>query len=111
MRFPLSFERFRKARLTRRLFFVLTAIGTVPKDLYLQRSPYGSNDSVLTFLTSDLLPKTIVDPTRNLSKIVIVNSGSTRFDVFAGSFTSGDNYIVALFLDGSQYCNHALTRP
>ena len=33
------------------------AIGTVPKDYYLQRSPYGSNDSVLTFLTEDLLPK------------------------------------------------------
>jgi len=36
---------------------ISTRIGTVPKDYYLQRSPYGSNDSVLTFLTEDLLPK------------------------------------------------------
>lgn len=71
---------------------VSSIIGTNPKDLFLQRSSYGSNDSLLTYLTSEVLPKVIVDETRaNRSKIVIVNSGSQRYDLYQGPFIVNDN--------------------
>ncbi|CED84330.1 5' nucleotidase [Phaffia rhodozyma] len=82
---------------------VSTPLGEVPQDYYLNRSPYGANDSLLTVLANQVLPTAIVDANRTNPKIVIVNSGSQRFDLYQGPFTDGDNYIVSPFVNLFNY--------
>ncbi|SPO38973.1 uncharacterized protein PSFLO_04452 [Pseudozyma flocculosa] len=80
--------------------------GVVPQDYYLDRLPYGHNHSLLTLLASEVLPK-VVRPSeasrRDRPSLVLINSGSQRFDVFRGPFTRNDQYIVSPFKDDFLY--------
>ena len=67
--------------------------GIVPRDYYLDRASYGDSHALLTLMTEHILPDIVrpVNPRHeNVSSIVIINSGSQRFDVFAGPFTKND---------------------
>lgn len=75
--------------------------GVAPKDYYLDRFPSSHEDSLLTLLEKEVLPS-VVRPAskegRNQS-LIIINSGSQRFDIFSGPFTRNDRYIVSPFRD------------
>jgi 2',3'-cyclic-nucleotide 2'-phosphodiesterase (5'-nucleotidase family) len=87
-------------------FNITYQFGTAPQDYYLSRTPFPSNQSVLTLLTDQVLPTTLVtaNPERaSIPKIIIVNSGSQRFDLYKGPFTRNDQFIVSPFNDEFLY--------
>ncbi|GAC97673.1 predicted phosphoprotein phosphatase [Pseudozyma hubeiensis SY62] len=80
--------------------------GTAPQDYYLQRVPVNDSSSLINFMTNKVLPTVIStsNPNRNgTPNIVIANTGSQRFDLYAGDFTKNDQYIVSPFTDAFQY--------
>ncbi|KAB5590830.1 Vacuolar protein [Ceratobasidium theobromae] len=80
--------------------------GTAPQDYYLSRTAYPSNSSVLTLFVNEVIPKALAvgNPSRaSIPKTVIVNSGSQRFDLYAGPFTRNDQFIVSPFNDAFLY--------
>ncbi|KAI4718606.1 hypothetical protein E4T48_05172 [Aureobasidium sp. EXF-10727] len=73
--------------------------GCAPRDYWLNRAPYPSKSSILTWLENEVLP----DTARNSSKspqLVITNSGAVRFDIFEGSFTIDTTFLVSPFTSG-----------
>jgi len=80
--------------------------GTAPQDYFLSRTPYPSNSSVLSLFVDQVIPKALAigNPSRaNIPSTVIVNSGSQRFDLYAGPFTRNDQFIVSPFNDAFLY--------
>ncbi|KAH8590761.1 Metallo-dependent phosphatase-like protein [Bisporella sp. PMI_857] len=78
--------------------------GCAPKDLWLNRAPYPSNDSILTWLESEVLPDIIVHPERkDIPTLALTNSGALRFDIFKGAFTIDTTYIISPFVSEFQY--------
>lgn len=76
--------------------------GVAPKDYYLDRVPFPHQDSLLSLLQDEVLPSVVrnADQTRvKRPNLILVNSGSQRFDVFSGPFTRNDRYIVSPFRD------------
>lgn len=80
--------------------------GTAPQDYYLQRVPVNDTSSLINFMINKVLPTVIStsNPDRKgVPNLVIANSGSQRFDLYAGPFTKNDQYIVSPFTDAFQY--------
>jgi len=78
------------------------SFGTAPQDYTLNQSPYPSNDSLLTLFIDEAVPTAIaVNNTRaHIPNLIIANSGSQRFDLYAGPFTKNDQFTVSPFTDG-----------
>ncbi|KAF9326523.1 hypothetical protein BGZ91_001893 [Linnemannia elongata] len=72
-------------------------IGCAPQDYYLARYPYTDARSLLNLVANEVLPTAVVNASRPYPGVVIVNSGSQRFDLFKGPFTLDDTYIVSPF--------------
>ena len=73
--------------------------GCAPKDLWLNRAPYPSNDSILTWLETQVIPTIAVSPKRKgVATLAITNTGAMRFDIFKGAFTIDTTYIVSPFV-------------
>lgn len=72
----------------------LTALlGLVPRDYFLDRVRYGDEHSLLTLIREHILPEVVVPANprhRDVPTVVLLNSGSQRFDVLAGPFTKND---------------------
>jgi hypothetical protein len=78
--------------------------GCAPKDLWLNRAPYPSNDSLLTWLENEVLPDIVINKERkDIPRLAIANSGTMRFDVFKGAFTRDTTYIISPFVSKFLY--------
>lgn len=78
--------------------------GCAPKDLWVDRTPYPSNDSIYTWLETEVLPQSIRNPSREgKSAFAIINTGAIRFDIFKGPFTHDSTFIVSPFTSGFNY--------
>jgi 2',3'-cyclic-nucleotide 2'-phosphodiesterase (5'-nucleotidase family) len=80
--------------------------GNAPQDYYLQRVPINDTSSLINFMTNKVLPTVISTSNaerKGVPNLVIANSGSQRFDLYAGPFTKNDQYIVSPFTDAFQY--------
>ncbi|KAG8973651.1 hypothetical protein FRC05_008587 [Tulasnella sp. 425] len=89
-------------------FNLSSTFGVVPKDYYLDRVPYPSEDSVVSLFIDKVLP--VVLPASNperagIPSIILANAGSQRFDVFKGPFTRNDEFIVSPFKNSFLYLN------
>lgn len=72
--------------------------GCSPKDLWTNRAPFPSENSIFTWLQDSVLPDIIKDALHsNGSKLVLMNTGSLRFDIFEGPFTVDTTYTVSPF--------------
>jgi 2',3'-cyclic-nucleotide 2'-phosphodiesterase (5'-nucleotidase family) len=75
--------------------------GCVPQDLFVNRAPYPSNQSVFSWLEKHVLPEQIHHAKRisqeKKKALVLVNTGGVRFDIFAGPFTRDTEYLVCPF--------------
>ncbi|KAI9795624.1 MAG: hypothetical protein M1833_006945 [Piccolia ochrophora] len=81
-----------------------TLHGCAPQNYWLNRAPYPSNDSILTLTGQQILPTMVVDESRKDSpRMILLNSGAIRFDVFKGPFTRDTAYIVSPFTNGFRY--------
>jgi len=80
------------------------SFGCAPKDLWLNRAPYPSNDSLLTWLETEVIPDIAVIPGRkDTPRLAIVNTGAIRFDIFKGAFTIDTTYIISPFTSKLRY--------
>lgn len=76
-------------------------LGCAPADLWTNRAPYPSDSSIFSWLQEQVLPDTISDPAREeIPRLVLVNTGSLRFDIFKGPFTIDTTYSVSPFTSG-----------
>ncbi|KAI0031972.1 Metallo-dependent phosphatase-like protein [Vararia minispora EC-137] len=77
--------------------------GTAPQDYTLSRDPYPSNGSLLSLFADQVMPVGLaVNNTRAASGIpafFFINSGSFRFDIYAGAFTKNDQLTASPFTD------------
>ncbi|KAJ7682060.1 Metallo-dependent phosphatase-like protein [Mycena polygramma] len=60
-----------------------------PRDYTMTRAPYPSNDSLLTLVVEDVVPTVLALNTSRagVPSLLIISSGSQRFDIFKGPFT------------------------
>jgi len=71
----------------------------------LSRAQFPSNQSLLSLFTDQVLPTALaVNNTRaDVPNIIVANSGSQRFDLYAGTFTKNDQITVSPFTDAFQF--------
>lgn len=78
--------------------------GHSPRSYYLSRYPYTSPQSIFSLLIKDIFPKLIRRPDRpHPQPLMILNSGSARFDISKGSFTADDQSLVFPFINRNLY--------
>lgn len=78
--------------------------GCTPTNLWTNRAPFPSKDSIFTWLQEQVFPTSISDPTRkDVPRLLIVNTGGIRFDIFKGPFTVDTTYSVSPFTSGFRY--------
>jgi len=74
------------------------AFGCAPKSLWMSRAPYPSEDSIYSWLETEVFPDVVVNASRkDIPRLVIANTGVIRFDIFEGPFTIDSTYIVSPF--------------
>lgn len=80
-------------------------LATIPRTYYMQRAPYTSENNIYTLLESCVLP--LLRPQRidrsNVSRYIIMNTGSVRFDLCEGEYTRDSSYIVSPFRNDWMY--------
>ena len=73
--------------------------GCAPKDLWMNRAKYPSNESIFTWLESEVIPDIAVNPERKgKPTLALTNTGAIRFDIFKGPFTRDTTYIISPFV-------------
>ncbi|KAK7191454.1 hypothetical protein DPSP01_002945 [Paraphaeosphaeria sporulosa] len=77
--------------------------GCAPHDLWVSRRPYPHDESIFTWLDTQVLPQSIKPSERNKKAIIITNTGGIRFDVFKGPFTKDTKFLVSPFTSGLRY--------
>ncbi|RMD42019.1 hypothetical protein DV735_g3127, partial [Chaetothyriales sp. CBS 134920] len=81
-----------------------TPLGCAPQDLWMSRAKYPSNSSIFTWLDQDVIPSTVVEPSRSdVPRLLITNTGAIRFDIFEGLFTTDSAYIISPFTSGFHF--------
>ncbi|KAI5199182.1 hypothetical protein AUEXF2481DRAFT_68033 [Aureobasidium subglaciale EXF-2481] len=75
------------------------AYGCAPRDYWLNRAPYPSESSILTWLENEVLPDTAGNVTKT-PQLIITNTGAMRFDIFKGPFTIDTTFLVSPFTSG-----------
>ncbi|KZF22693.1 Ser/Thr protein phosphatase family [Xylona heveae TC161] len=78
--------------------------GCAPQDLWMNRAKYPSKNSMYTWLEEDVLPDMIRESARHdQPRLVLINTGAMRFDIYKGPFTRDTTYIVSPFTNGFRY--------
>ena len=78
--------------------------GCAPRDYWTNRAPYPSKHSIFSWLQEKVLPDTVLDVDRaKVPRIVLINTGAIRFDIFKGPFTVDTTYTVSPFTSGFRY--------
>ncbi|KAH0562590.1 hypothetical protein GP486_002733 [Trichoglossum hirsutum] len=78
--------------------------GCAPQDFWLSRARYGSRDSIYTWLQDSVLPEAVVSKERkDKPRLIIVNTGAIRYDIFKGPFTRDTTFIVSPFTNEFHY--------
>ncbi|KAF2398476.1 ser/Thr protein phosphatase family [Trichodelitschia bisporula] len=82
-------------------------IGCTPRDMWVNRAPYGSDASIFTWLEDSVLPDQLAGSPRVAGKgkkaLAITNTGAIRFDMFKGAFTQDTQYLVSPFTSGFKF--------
>ncbi|ORX37264.1 vacuolar protein [Kockovaella imperatae] len=79
------------------------SLGTAPHDLFLSRVPAGHPNHVNTVWTEQVIPTVLRDPKRIGKKVVMMNAGSLRFDLFRGEFNRNDELTISPFASAFAY--------
>lgn len=78
--------------------------GCAPWDLWTNRAPFPSKQSIFTWLQDQVFPDTVYDASRgNKPRLFIINTGALRFDVFQGPFTLDTTFTISPFSNKLQY--------
>ncbi|KAL8934139.1 MAG: hypothetical protein Q9216_006051 [Gyalolechia sp. 2 TL-2023] len=78
--------------------------GCAPSDLWTNRAPFPSENSIFSWLQTQVFPSMISDTARkDVPRLAIVNTGGIRFDIFKGPFTIDTTYTISPFTSGFRY--------
>jgi Calcineurin-like phosphoesterase len=81
--------------------------GCAPQDLWVNRAPYPSENSIFTWLEQSVIPEQLSESPRvsrsGKKALAITNTGAMRFDIFEGPFTKDTEYLVSPFTSGFRY--------
>ncbi|KAI0476469.1 ser/Thr protein phosphatase family [Xylariaceae sp. FL0804] len=78
--------------------------GCAPQDLWMTRAEYPSNSSIFTWLEEQVVPSAVTNPDRaDTPRLVILNTGAVRFDIFEGAFTRDSNFLISPFTSKFNY--------
>jgi 2',3'-cyclic-nucleotide 2'-phosphodiesterase (5'-nucleotidase family) len=82
----------------------LTSVyGCAPQSWCMSCAPFGSSTNIYTLL-SDALSTVVINQTRSSNpRLILINTGSIRFDLPQGPFTYDDSFIVSPFTDAFQF--------
>lgn len=72
-------------------------IGTVNTSYYMDYVPMDHPKSLFRFLSEEVLPTLPYAPESNEERVIIINSGSVRYDLYKGPYTIDTEYIVSPF--------------
>ena len=79
-------------------------LGCAPKDLWTNRAPYPSDHSIFTWLQDKVFPDMVEDHQRKeIPRLVLINTGALRFDIFEGLFSVDTTYTVSPFNNGFRF--------
>ena len=82
----------------------LTALyGCAPQTWCIDCKPFGDPGSIYTVLSKALSATVINETRKDTPRIILLNTGSVRFDLVEGPFTFDDSFIVSPFNDTFQY--------
>ena len=82
----------------------LTALyGCAPQTWCIDCKPFGDTGNIYTLLEKALAATVINDTRQEIPRLIILNTGSVRFDLVEGPFTLDDSFIVSPFDDTFQY--------
>lgn len=80
------------------------SFGCAPRDLFVNRAPYPSENSLLTWLENEVMPDVAFKKDRkDVPRLAITNTGAMRFDIFKGAFTKDTTYIISPFVSKLRY--------
>ncbi|KAI0531874.1 ser/Thr protein phosphatase family [Xylaria digitata] len=79
-------------------------IGCSPKDLWMTRAKYPSDNSIFSWLENEVAPDAVVNKERaDKPRLTIINTGAIRFDIFKGTFTKDSTYLISPFTSKFNY--------
>lgn len=82
----------------------LTALyGCAPQTWCLDCSPFESETNIYSVLEKALAATVINETRSDVSRLIVLNTGSVRFDLVEGPFTYDDSFIVSPFTDTFQF--------
>ncbi|MCJ1461430.1 hypothetical protein MMC07_000027 [Pseudocyphellaria aurata] len=77
--------------------------GCAPKTYCVSCKPFGADGNIYSLLET-ALARTVINPERaNTPRIILINTGSIRFDLVQGPFTFDDSFIVSPFKDAFRF--------
>jgi len=77
--------------------------GCAPQSWCQNCAPFLSSGNIFSLL-AEALTAVVYQPARqNVSRLIVLNTGSIRFDLFQGKFTYDDSFIVSPFADTFQF--------
>ena len=77
--------------------------GCAPQTWCLDCSPFESETNIYTVLEKALAATVINETRSDIARLVVLNTGSVRFDLVEGPFTFDDSFIVSPFTDTFQF--------
>ena len=79
-------------------------IGYIDRDYYQTRVPSNDSSSLVTFLKNEILPTSITNEDRKEdARLIIVNSGAIRYDLYKGFVNKNDLYTAFPFVNTFLY--------
>ena len=82
----------------------LTALyGCAPQTWCETCKPFGDPGNIASLLTTALAATVINETRADIPRLIIINTGSIRFDLVKGPFTFDDSFIVSPFKDAFQF--------
>ena len=78
-------------------------IGCAPQTYCISCAPFMSNGSIFSLLAQALSAEVVNASRADIPRLIIINTGSIRFDLVQGPFTLDDSFIVSPFDDAFQY--------
>ncbi|KAL1303631.1 hypothetical protein AAFC00_006991 [Neodothiora populina] len=77
--------------------------GCAPQTWCISCAPFLSEGSIFSLLQTALTATVVKEDRAEIPRLIILNTGSVRFDLPEGPFTYDDSFIVSPFADGFQY--------
>jgi len=82
----------------------LTALyGCAPRTYCQFCQPFGAPGNIFTLLSTALSTVVVNESRADIPRLIIINTGSIRFDLVQGPFTYDDSFIVSPFEDAFQF--------